>query len=98
LSVSWNKILSDLKESQNILKNVAGSISSVLDLIRKRMEENNVLMRQIQTRKMESGELPVVPNDLDLSDEELKNLAQKLEATTLRYKKSLFKFIVYLLT
>jgi hypothetical protein len=41
-------------------------------------------MRQIQTRKMESGNLPIVPHDLDLSDEELKNLVNKLEAIALR--------------
>jgi hypothetical protein len=84
LFVFWNQILGNLEESQNILQSVAGSVSSVLDLILKRTEENDTIMREIQTSKVELGELPFVPNDLDLSDEELKNLAHKLEAMTLR--------------
>jgi len=94
LFVSWNRILGNLKDSQNILQHVAGSISSVLSLIQKRIEENDIIMNQIQTSKLESGELPFVPNDLDLSDEELKNLAHELEAMALRYKNLVFKFNV----
>ena len=80
LFVSWNQVLGNLNNSQNILQHVAGSVSSILNLIQKRMEENETIMSQIQSSKIKSGELPTVPCDLDLPDEDLKHLAHKLEA------------------
>jgi hypothetical protein len=71
-------------ESNNILRHVARSLSSVLNTVQKKIEENEDLERRMLIRQMELGELPIIPDDLNLPDEELKNLALKLEAMTLR--------------
>jgi hypothetical protein len=84
ISGSWDQIQQNLTESNNILRHVAGSLSSVLNSVKKKIEENEDLMRHMLIRQMELGELPSIPDDLNLPDEELRNLALELEATTLR--------------
>ena len=82
LSMAWDLILGNLKESQNILQHVADALSSLLNLVKKRMEKNDVLVRKICANQTESAKLPIVPEKRDMSDEELETLALRLEAIT----------------
>ena len=86
LSVAWNQILGNLKESKNILQHVTDALTSILSLVHNRIVKNDHLIDKVLTNQnqLESSKLPIPSEDLNLSDEECVGLANKLEALALK--------------